>query len=84
MGRLTITKVAEAFVEQRSDRYRYRPDRHEHGRRRWFIWDGAQWKRDDTLAIFYDARCFARDAGLHVTSSAVDAIVRRARASLSE
>jgi len=84
MSKLTIAKVAEDFAEQRRDRYSYRPENGQLRRRRWFIWDGTQWRPDDARAVVKDARDFARRSGLRMTASTTEEVMRRARVSLSE
>jgi hypothetical protein len=78
-----IADVAEAFVEQRQDQYRY-GRLHRSQRRAWWVWDGESWQRDETLAIYDDACSFARNAGCRVTASCAERIVRRARTALWE
>lgn len=77
----TYREIAELFLKQRENQYRYRMRGY-----CWFVWSGSRWEKDETRRVIYrDAHNFARDAGRHhVTISCVEAIVRRARLALCE
>ncbi len=79
---LTEDNLARAFADQHRDALRF-----SHDRGRWFVWDGARWREDQTDVAFEWARRLCRDLNIEgkktfskaATATAVERFARADR-----
>ncbi|MBY0331886.1 MAG: bifunctional DNA primase/polymerase [Acetobacteraceae bacterium] len=77
---VTEEALAQRFTTQEGDRMRYVA-----AWSRWFRWDGARWKQEDTLHAFDIARAICRDEAARCTDSGDrDALARASTVSAVE